>query len=147
MRKSTGGAPAVVQRILLVDDNHNGLLARKAVLSAEGYEVTACSSAAEALKHFAQTPFALLVTDYRMPEMDGKQLIQAVREMRPDIRTVLVSGMVDVLGLNEQNTGADAVIAKNNTEVANMVRTVGRLLRKPPSSQKGRAQRSRKTGA
>ena len=40
----------------------------------------------------------------------------------PDIPVVLVSGMVDPLGLTKQNTGADAVVAKNASEVSPLVR-------------------------
>ena len=55
----------------------------------------------------------------------------------------LLSGFVEPLGLNESNTGADAVIAKNSSEPANLLRAVKRLLnrvtRKPPGSQKAPA--------
>ena len=142
MPKQSGAASAGTSRILLIDDNRNGLAARKSVLEAEGYEVIACSSPRDALDLFTGGDFQLVVTDYRMPGMNGTEVILALRSQRPDVRVVLVSGMVEVLGLNEQNTGADAVIAKNNTEVSNMVRTVSRLLRvsrKPVSSTRARA--------
>lgn len=146
MRKPSEAANPV-RRILLIDDNRNGLAARKAVLEAEGYVVDACSSPSEGLALFAsREDFQLVVTDYRMPGMLGTEVIKALREQRPAVPVLLVSGMVDVLGLNEQNTGADAVIAKNNTEVQNMVRAVSRLLRqrKPPGSRGTSARR--KTG-
>lgn len=133
---------ALPQRILLIDDNRHGLLARKGVLEGEGYHVTACESAEEALSRFASESFDLMVTDYRMPNMNGMELIQAIRMQHPHLPIILVSGMVDVLGLNEQNTGADAVIAKNAAEVQSMVRTVSRLIRKsakkPVRSQSSR---------
>ena len=144
-RKSEAPAPA--RRILLIDDNRNGLAARKSVLEAEGYSVSAYNSPADAIAVFEQDQFDLVVTDYRMPGMNGTEVIQVLRSQKPDVRVVLVSGMVDVLGLNEQNTGADAVIAKNNTEVPNMVRTVSRLLRnhrKPASSTKPRTSATRR---
>lgn len=149
MPKQSEAAGLPVRRILLIDDNQNGLAARKSVLEAEGYVVTACNAPGEAIDHFAAGDYHLVVTDYRMPGMNGTEVIQALRTQRPDIRVVLVSGMVEVLGLNEQNTGADAVIAKNNTEVPNMVRTVSRLLRnsrKPASSTKPRVTTRRKAG-
>ena len=150
MRKSTGGVPAVVRRILLVDDSIDGLKARKAVLEAEGHKVTACLSATEALEHMRNDEYSLFITDFQRFDMDGAKLIRAVRQLRPDIKAVLISGMVEVMGLTEQNTGADAVIAKNNNEVPTMVRVVNRLLhvRKPAASQKRAASvRSRKLGS
>jgi CheY-like chemotaxis protein len=144
MRKSSEATPVAVPRVLLVDDSRNGLMARKSVLEAEGYTVTASNAPDEALALFNAAVFELVVTDYRMPGMNGAELIRAFRQVRPATPIVLVSSMVDVLGLNEQNTGADAVVAKNASEVSHMVRAVNRLLkrhaapRKPVRSQIGK---------
>ena len=141
MRKSSEATPVAVPRVLLIDDNRNGLMARKSVLEGEGYLVSTCDAPTDALALFTAEVFDLVVTDYRMPGMNGAELICALRELRPSTPIVLVSGMVDVLGLNEQNTGADAVVAKNASEVSHMVRAVNRLMkrhappRKPVRSQ------------
>jgi CheY-like chemotaxis protein len=132
-------------RILLIDDNRNGLLARKSVLTDQGYAVTTYSSPEDALEHLTSNKFDLIVTDYRMPRMNGVELIAHVRALTPTVPIVLVSGMVDVLGLNEKNTGADAVIAKNSSEVQHMIRTVKRLLHRKPPSKPMRTQATRKT--
>jgi len=73
-----------------------------------------------------------VVTDYKMPRMDGLELIVRLREEDPDISIVLVSGFVDTLGMNEASTGADAVIQKSANEVTHLVRAVSRLLRRKP---------------
>ena len=65
------------RRVLLVDDNKNGTPARKAALEEQGYETGSASSPAEALELFQQTEFDLVVTDYRMPKMNGTELIEA----------------------------------------------------------------------
>jgi hypothetical protein len=49
---------------------------------------------------------------------------------------VLLSGFVDALGLNEQTTGAEAVIQKSANEVPHLVRAVARLLKKKPAARK-----------
>jgi two-component system, response regulator, stage 0 sporulation protein F len=147
MPKQSEAASTPARRILLIDDNRNGLAARRSVLEAEGYAVTACSSPKDAIELFGGGEFHLVITDYRMPVMNGTEVIEVLRKQRPDVRVVLMSGMVEVLGLNEQNTGADAVVAKNNTEVPNMVRTVSRLLRnsrKPATSTKARGAAARR---
>jgi CheY-like chemotaxis protein len=84
--------------------------------------------------------FELTVTDYRMPGgIDGIEVIRRIRTAQPQARVILLSGFVEPLGLNVENTGADAVIAKSANEPANLVRSVKRLLnrpaRKPPASQ------------
>jgi CheY-like chemotaxis protein len=72
--------------------------------------------------------------------MDGVQVIRNIRATDPNARVILLSGFVEPLGLTEENTGADAVIAKSSHEPTNLVRAVKRLLnrtwRKPPASQK-----------
>jgi len=75
------------------------------------------------------------VTDYKMPRMDGVELIARLRKHAPGLPVILISGFVDALGLNEDNTGADAVIQKSANEVSHLVRSVGRLLRKPPAKK------------
>jgi len=119
-------------RILLVDDNVNGSTARKTVLEELGHKIQVASSGADALEQFSQHKYDLVVTDYKMPRMDGLELIAGLRKVQPDILIVLVSGFVDTLGLSEASTGADAVIQKSANEVTHLVRAVNRLLRRKP---------------
>jgi len=119
-------------RILLVDDNVSGSTARKTVLEELGHKISVSSSGADALEQFSKQKYDLVVTDYKMPRMDGLELIVRLREEDPDISIVLVSGFVDTLGMNEASTGADAVIQKSANEVTHLVRAVSRLLRRKP---------------
>ena len=150
MKTSKAEGPAKVFCILLVDDNRNGLLARKSVLEEHGYAVHAYSSPEEALREFGDRCYDLVVTDYRMPRMTGAQLIAEIRKLKPTAPIVLISGVVDVLGLDEKTTGANVVIPKSSTEVTHLVRAVKRLLtpqapKKPVRSQA--AAKPRKTTA
>jgi CheY-like chemotaxis protein len=126
--------------ILLVDDNRDGLLVRRSLLEEVGCRVQIAINGEEGLKLFETEKFDVVVTDYRMPRMDGAELIKRIRSLDPGARVILLSGFVEPLGLTEQNTGADAVIAKSSNEPAHLVRSVKRLvnraIRKPPSSQK-----------
>jgi len=122
-------------RILLVDDNVSGSTARKTVLEELGHKIHMASNGADALEQFSQNKYDLVVTDYKMPRMDGLELIARLRKQQPEIRIVLVSGFVDTLGLNEAITGADAVIQKSANEVTHLVRAVNRLLRRKPSKK------------
>ncbi len=116
-------------RILLIDDNKQGLLARKAILEGEGYQVITAASAQEGLSRLAEEDFTLIVTDHKMPKMTGVELIQAIRKQSLRMPVILLSGFADTLGLNEENTGADVVIQKSANEVSHMLRAVRRLLR------------------
>jgi CheY-like chemotaxis protein len=127
--KKAEAAPVQTFRILLVDDNCNGLLARKSVLEEYGFSVMAFSSPDKALEAFRESSFDLVITDYRMPELTGTDVIRIIRETKPATPIILISGMVDALGLNEKNTGADSVILKSSTELAHLVRAANRLVR------------------
>jgi CheY-like chemotaxis protein len=126
--------------ILLVDDNRDGLLVRRTLLEELGYAVSIAPNGEEGLKLFESANFDVVVTDYRMPRMNGAELIQRIRKLNPHARIILLSGFVEPLGLTEENTGADAVIAKSSNEPAHLTRWVKRLLnratRKPPATQK-----------
>ena len=101
------------------------------------------STEKRALNSSRGAKFDVVVTDYRMPRMNGVELIQRIRLLDPNARIILLSGFVEPLGLTEQNTGADAVIAKSANEPARLVRTVKRLVnravRKPPGAQTARS--------
>lgn len=129
--KMSSAVPTQAFRILLVDDNRNGLLARKCMLEEEGYSVDDCDTPECALLAFRSNRYDLVITDYRMPGMNGAELIATLRQAGAQMPIILLSGLVDVIGLNESNTGADAVISKNANEVQHVLRAVARLLRRP----------------
>ena len=115
----------------MVDDNQDGLVVRRSMLEELGFHVEVAKNGEEALKLFS-SGFDLVVTDYRMPHMNGAELIGHLRELDPHARIILLSAFVEPLGLSEQNTGANAVIAKSFSEPAQLLRWVKRLLNDPP---------------
>jgi CheY-like chemotaxis protein len=132
-------SPVAQPKILLVDDNRDGLLVRRLLLEEMGFDVRSACNGEEGLALYRQDSFDVVVTDYRMPRMDGLELIRHIRQLDPAARIILLSGFVEPLGLNEQNTGADAVIAKTSSEPTYLSRWVKRLqnrgvTRKPPAS-------------
>jgi len=84
------------QTILLVDDDVNVLEGYKRQLRDE-YEVTTFSSASEALDHIQQgNEFSVIISDYRMPVMDGVVFLEKVKELSPDSVRVMLSGQADL---------------------------------------------------
>ena len=121
-------------RILLIDDNKHGLVARRSVLEDLGYAVETARSGRAGLEKFDREPFDLVVTDYRMPEVSGLEVLQEIRERNKRVPVVILSGYAEKLGLTQKSTGADAVLAKGPTEAQDLVRAVARLLKKKPRS-------------
>src|SRR5579885_2399727 len=126
-------------RILIVDDNPLGLAARRSVLEELGHRVHTCVLAHDALEQCRAQSFDLVITDYRMPKMNGTEFIQELRKHDPEIPIILISGFTDALGLNESSTGADVVIQKSAQEVGRLIRAVARLTRKTAPKKKAAA--------
>jgi CheY-like chemotaxis protein len=133
MRHVPAPLPAKPPEILLVDDNRQGLIARKSVLQELGYHISTATSGDEALELFSKQNFEVVVTDFKMPRMDGVELIRRIRSAQAGARIILLSGFVEPLGLTEQSTGADVVIVKSAGEVGQLTRSVKRLLSQPPA--------------
>ena len=135
-------------RILLVDDNTHGLIARKALLEELGYRIETACCGEDALARFQNGRFDIVVTDFKMPRMDGGELVRIIKAASPGTYVILLSGFVEALGLTEQSTGADVVISKSAGEVRHLLRSVDRLLHhrvpRKPAAQQGAAQARRR---
>jgi CheY-like chemotaxis protein len=118
-------------RILLVDDNSHGLTARRMILMDHGYGVETALSGEEAWETFQKHHFDIVVTDLRMSGIDGVELIRRIRASDAPARTILLSGFIGCLGLTEQSTGADELIAKSNKEVPELLRAIRKLAARP----------------
>ncbi|WP_412480336.1 response regulator [Azonexus sp. IMCC34839] len=112
-----------MSRILIVDDDQSILnalvrLLRVAPCSGGGRNyslvVTTCTTPAEALEYVKHEPYELILCDYRMPGMDGVQLLKAIKEIQPDAARLILSGYADlnalILAINE--VGIDRFIGK-----------------------------------
>jgi len=83
-------------RILLVDDEENVILTMKAGLQVLlDCEVTTATSGQQALRLFEEKPFDLLITDYKMPGMDGMTLSTRVRQSYPHTGIVMITAYGD----------------------------------------------------
>jgi DNA-binding response OmpR family regulator len=87
-------------RILIVDDDTCALNAIKIGLMSRGYDVYIASAGEDALRiiHLSQEsnkPFDLLLTDLRMPGMNGLELIESAREFMPDVKAILMTAYGD----------------------------------------------------
>ena len=83
-------------RILLVDDEPKITELLSFALRKENYLITSVQSGPEALELMSQNPINILVTDIRMPEMDGLELSRLVRAAYPDIQIIIISAHGDV---------------------------------------------------
>lgn len=114
--------------LLLVDHNHEGILATTYVLQEPGYRILTARSAEDALAPMKEQQLELGITDFKMAQMDGVGLIATLRNSGYNQPVILRSGVVETLGLNTTDTGASLVIQKSKNEVDQLVRGIQRLL-------------------
>ncbi|MHB8092304.1 MAG: sigma-54-dependent transcriptional regulator [Syntrophales bacterium] len=77
--------------ILIVDDEKNIRLTLSQVLETLGAEIDTAANGEEALTKLKGREFGLVLLDIRMPGMDGMEILRRVREIRPDIRVIMIT--------------------------------------------------------
>ncbi len=80
------------ERILVVDDDENTLALFESVLSKEGYAVVCTASGEEALRLLAGQEFDLMISDWKLPCMDGIELLRRVKTVQPTLPYILMTG-------------------------------------------------------
>ena len=99
--------------ILLVDDEKSVRDSIKQTLTLADYQVKTFSSAKDVIPHLNPNFFGLLLTDIRMPEMDGLELMREALKIDPTLPIILISGHADVsTAVNAIREGAYDLIEK-----------------------------------
>ena len=115
-------------KVLLVDDESRVREVITAYLRAEGHTVTTATSGREGIEQFHAQPFDMVVTDRAMPEMSGDQMASLIKQLRPEVPVVLLTGfgaLIEVTG--SQPKDVDVVLSKPVTLGA-LRKTIERLL-------------------
>ena len=100
-------------QILLVDDEAIALTNLTHVLQREGYEVTACRDGEAALAALKRAEFDLVLTDLKMPGVDGMEVLREVRASHPDVPVIMITGYATLNSAVEaMKAGAYHYIAK-----------------------------------
>jgi two-component system response regulator HydG len=101
------------EKVLVVDDAPDTLELVRRVLTTEGYTVFTAASVAEGLRLLERTAVDLVITDMRMPEVSGLDLVRHVRENMPDAEVMMITGYASVEGAVEAvKTGAEEYLSK-----------------------------------
>ncbi len=82
--------------ILLVEDDDAVRDATSQTLELAGCDVHACASAEAALQQFTTDPAAIVISDIRLPGIDGRALLAALRQLEAELPVILVTGHGDI---------------------------------------------------
>ena len=104
---------SATKRVCFVDDEADIRDAVEMTLSSQGYAVRSFADGQECLAHLEQQDCDLLITDIRMPSMDGMTLLSLVRQRRPDLPVILVTGVGDIpMAVRAMKMGASDFLEK-----------------------------------
>jgi diguanylate cyclase (GGDEF)-like protein len=120
------------RRILLAEDDEMITVVVRQLLEREGYDVTTCTNGSAALRSIYENSYSMVLSDILMPQLDGFQLLQKVRELPESERIPVV--MLTSMGKDQDvhrgfELGADDYIVKPFSS-AELLSRVRRLLNK-----------------
>jgi two-component system KDP operon response regulator KdpE len=99
--------------ILVIDDAQSIQGFLDIVLRSQGYEVTLSASAEEALTIIRRDPVDIITLDLGLPDVDGMELLERIKQYQPDVPVIVVSVRTDsVTQRQAHNKGAVSCIAK-----------------------------------
>jgi DNA-binding NtrC family response regulator len=79
-------------RILVIDDEEIVRISCRKCLAPEGYEVDTAPNGAEGLRLTRENHYALILTDLKMPDMDGMEFLMTMKETQPEARVIMITG-------------------------------------------------------
>jgi DNA-binding NtrC family response regulator len=118
-------------RVLVVDDEHNLLMTLGANLELEGFEVHTADTGERALELFREHDFDLVLSDIRMPGMNGVDLFRRLRAAKPEVPVVLMTAFA-LEGLVQEAIGEGAfTVLPKPFEIDHVVGALTRAARAP----------------
>ncbi|MFZ3116334.1 MAG: response regulator [Syntrophales bacterium] len=97
LQQSIRSEPAYRPHVLLVEDEFTVAKGLEMVMTEEGYDVDLADTGQEALhKFWTKDNFDLMVADLRLPDIDGMEVIERVKEKRPETKVVIITGYPSV---------------------------------------------------
>jgi DNA-binding NtrC family response regulator len=100
------------RRVLIIDDNVALAENIAEILEMHGYTTEVASSAEEALARFAPPPPDVVVTDYRLPGINGANLVRRIGDMGVQVNAVVISAFTDDGTMEDARDAGAAFLAK-----------------------------------
>jgi DNA-binding NtrC family response regulator len=117
-------------RILIVDDDENIRKVLQAILEEEGYIVEAVDTAKKGIERSEKSFYNVALIDIRLPDMEGIELLAKMRDTKPKMRKIIVTGYPTLQNaVAAVNKGADAYIMKP-FDVEKILKTITEQLKK-----------------
>jgi CheY-like chemotaxis protein len=120
--------------ILCVDDNEQELSVLKFMLATNGYRVVSAVNGQEAISIFAEIAVDLVLTDFAMPQMNGSQLVDRLKQIASHVPMILLG---DPQKMGGEMHGADALLAKKNCTAQELLERIKVMSARKRGPRKG----------
>src|SRR5258706_15708896 len=84
------------KKILIIDDDVDLCTLLGRYLSKKGFEIEIAHTGNKGITRFSEKKFDAVICDYRLGDMDGKQLIASLKELNPAIKLLVITGYSDI---------------------------------------------------
>lgn len=126
-------------KLLVVDDEEIIRHSLRLALGRHGYQVSTTESPRKALKELKDNNFDLVLTDIRMPEMDGVRMLKEIRKVAPEIPVIFITGYPSIQTAAEGlSLGAEDYITKPFHKTEKILTPVERALAKAREKREGK---------
>ena len=85
-----------MEKILIIDDDVDICVLLKRFLERKGYEVTTSFKGQEGVQLFSKNNFDVVLTDFRLPDMDGIDVLKSIKKLKPNVPVIVITGYSDV---------------------------------------------------
>jgi DNA-binding NtrC family response regulator len=117
-------------RILVIDDDESIRTTMAAILESEGYNVDTAENGKEAIVKSNSDLYRVALIDFRLPDMEGTELLTALRETTPKMAKIMVTGYPTVQNaIDCVNRHADAYFVKP-VDYGTLLNTIRNLIQK-----------------
>jgi len=119
------------KRILVIDDDESIREPMKKILELEGYQVDTAKNGAEAIEQSKMNFYNLALIDIRLPDMEGTELLTAMRDTVPSMVKIILTGYPSVNNaIDAVNKGADGYVTKPVTDIDSFLQKIKEHLKK-----------------
>lgn len=115
-------------KILIADDERSVLLLTQRLLNANGYETAEAANGLAALELFQNQFFDLIITDLRMPRMDGMTFLHEVNKLEPTIPIIILTAYASTENSSETIKNRTSVHMAKPFKADELLNTVKSLL-------------------
>ena len=114
-------------RIMLIDDEADCLASLSSAMGPTDHQIDAYDNPEKAMRDFVRGDFQLVITDMKMPQMNGIQVLQKVKKSKPKTQVIIITGYGDAeTAIAALNNGAFAFFGKP-VDIGELLETIDKV--------------------